>query len=573
MDTFRGRSRFPFYFHPPELPETNPIPSTLPLTFSQDFSEIPRRVGLQDLPTEIILCILDELDDEHVFAFAFLSKSLHHLSLRLYLSRKGFGSHPEGQLSLFNYNALDCLKALRVSLFQPKLRKLLYAIDCRKSEEELSDEFKLVKMVLGKLREVQEMEISFQDVPNPGLGPSPILSPSYFGSRPEDVQIRETTTLYGLSPALCLQLTGILDSLINGGKCSSISLGNCFLHAPSSEEIQAVMLHYFGGARGWAEYLMKSFHQWTRRPIASQRSGLRMFKLHSRMVFHPHLCHWTIQRLNESHLTTLSIAHHYMMDNATWAMILPHIYVPTLTAIFIDSSSISPQDLLRFLHKHSALQTLYIGRHVPGPDASLQSGRPYALRPLSSLRQLTHLISPPDWVAHFLEHKMSLPSLQNVKILLHFQSSQQFTLSTCDETLEPAVQRLVELDQVQLALTFGSPVMDWKSSAPWPQNTDVNSPLLPHTLITHLEIYTRTYNVPLLAVVKIPRWLASQSLDALQQLTLVQPADSPDSEVWTSFTPSQKEILVRNIGDSCPGVTIDFKQLDQDAEFPVLFGI
>ena len=524
-----------------------------------DSESIPNpRVGLVDLPNEILLHILEFLNDESLFPLALLSRYLHHLALPLYLSRKGFGQHPEDQLVLFNYNSRDILKALQVSLFRPPLFHLYYPIDCGKSTDELGTEIGNLRDVVGKLTTLQEVVVSFQNTIPVAPGESPEINP-IVPMNPSDL-VSPSNSNYGLPDGFNGPiLISLFDAIISSG-CKSFVIRHCGPQAPALQGIHAVALNNFGGMRGLSRtflrflQLLPDVFSYSRSPV--KHSELESFHLHSPMAFHSALCRWTIETLNSSPIASLSLSQQHYVNQHTWFLILPSIQIPTLTDLSIEFCAIDTSDLVKFLRRHTRLERLILGRNF-----RLQRRAPPF--PKAALIHLTHLTAPSKWINYLLATPGSLPSLSSTTILMWIPNKHLFKLSDLDRSLESSISRLAAMDEVRLSLSFGCASGVWIA----PITTPTFDPMEPgpedgsgeleeqpnagavsaHALITHMELCLKVHSLPFALTAKLPKWLKQfPNLRRLDLLTMSGAA------AGLSSSSSYSEAFVGAVLAECP---------------------
>lgn len=75
--------------------------------------------SLLNLPTELILTVLELVDDEDLYSLALLNNKLHHLALPIYLAnQKSSRNHYLGGLKNLRIStSLSILRGLRIALF------------------------------------------------------------------------------------------------------------------------------------------------------------------------------------------------------------------------------------------------------------------------------------------------------------------------------------------------------------------------------------------------------------------------------------------------------------------------
>ena len=145
----------------------SPFESAIKVDMVPERSTLPTKfhiVGILDLPNEIILFILEDLEDDELFSLSLLSRQLHHLALPLYLSRNGISSQPSSQLLLFDDRSDSILKALNMALFKPTLNSLLCTLLCHKHPNDLVRQILMLNRLVGKVSTLHEASISFDKV-------------------------------------------------------------------------------------------------------------------------------------------------------------------------------------------------------------------------------------------------------------------------------------------------------------------------------------------------------------------------------------------------------------------------
>ncbi|KAF8968233.1 hypothetical protein BDZ97DRAFT_1799406 [Flammula alnicola] len=477
---------------------------------------LPRNVFL-DLPNEVIIYVLDHLDEDDLYRLALVSRRIHHLSLPLYLARKGFGSRPNDQLVTFNYNAQAILRAVQIALFRPSLTRLHYSIDCQKTQKELFKEIEILRCALEKLSGLQEMILSFQNTAPP-LSPQNLLS----------VPLSDCS--YGFPGGLKSPIfVSLLESILSSG-CQSLY--------PALRYIGPSLAQEFSGIYGLSNGFLRSLRSWAgigMFNIFSSRvkNNLDSFHFHSPMALHPHLCRWMIDTLNYSAITTISISQHQSTDEHSWALVLPCVYIPTLTNFTIDFTTIHLSTFLEFLGRHHRIHKLYIGRNFLFPTPP----HTHPVFPKKILGQLTHLTAPLNRLNYFFSSHGSLPSLSHTTILM---------------LINP---RLKAMKELHLALSFGSASSDWMNPSSYADAPDAAKTGV-RAFITHMQLYIKMYSLPSHMASRLPKWLAQfPSVRHLTLLTL--------SEKGPPLSP-EREIVTRAVMESCPKIdSVKFRLIEE----------
>jgi len=488
------------------------------------------RVGILDLPNEIIIFILEDLEDDELFSLSLLSRQLHHLALPIYLSRNGISSRPSSQLLLFDDRSNSVLKALNAALFSPALNSLLCTLLCHKHLDDLFRQILMLNRLVGKVSTLHEASINFDKVSQLVSAKEEIEMSRLFG----DIE----DPAHGLTQEFGRELTVMMESILASG-CHAFTISHSGAHLPPSDETKAAILANFYGLQFIKKKVSRLF-----RPLSSMfprlysttTNTLKTFHLHSPIAIHPHLCRWTINTLNNSNLTSLSISQNRSTESSVWSLVLPCITIPSLSHLSIDLCSIKTGDLFKFLRRHPLIQNLFLGRNIllPNPSQSLKK---------NALKHLSQLTAHPKWLAHLLTPQGSFPSLSCVRILWRIQNKQHFSFIALNSLLEPVARRLGSIEGLHLTLSFGSISSDWMVPSSITSVMDgSNTP--PLTCVTHLELHIGTYSLPLAVATRLPKWLAE--FPALARLKVMTMSEAGP------FCASEKTFFVRSVLASCP---------------------
>ena len=491
-------------------------------------------VGILDLPNEIIIFILEDLEDDELFSLALLSRKLHHLALPIYLSRNGISSRPSSHLLLFDDRSNSILKALNTALFRPALNSLLCTLLCHKRPDDLFRQLLMINRLLGKVS-LHEASITFDDV-NPLIpAKEGIIMSRFFGDieDPNHVVVQD----FGR------ELTVMMELILASG-CQSFTISHSGTYSPPSNETKAAILANFHGLqfiKRKVTNLLSPFSSMFPNLYPSTTNALKTFNLHSSIAIHPHLCRWTINTLNNSKITSLSISQNRFTKSSVWSLVLPCITIPSLSHFSIDLCSIKTGDLFKFLRRHPLIQSLFLGRNILSPN-------PSQILIKSALKHVSQLTAHPKWLVHLLTPQGCFPSLSCIRILWRIQNKQHFSFVMLNSLLEPIARRLGSIKELHLVLSFGSISSDWmvpsSASSSIMDPRDGSSP--PLTCVTHLELHIGTYSLPLAVTTRLPRWLAEfPVLVGLKMMTMAQ--DGP-------FCDSEKDFFIRSVLASCPNL-------------------
>ena len=485
-------------------------------------------IGILDLPNEIIVFILEDLEDDELFSLALLSRRLHHLALPIYLSRNGISSRSSSQLLLFDDRSNSILKALNTALFKPTLNSLSCTLLCYKQPDDSFRQLLMVNRLLGKVSTLREARITFDKVNHLVSVKEETVMSRFF----EDIQ----DPPHGSTQEFGRELTDMMESILAGG-CHSFTISHSGSYFPPSEEIKAAILAHFHGRR-LIKKVTGLLRSWTCMlpRLYPTANTLKNFNLHSPIGLHPLLCRWTINTLNNSNLTSLSISQNRSTASSVWSLVLPCITIPSLSHLSIDLCSIKTSDLFKFLRRHPLIQNLFLGRNILSPSPSqtlIENG----------LKHLSQLTAHPKWLVHLLTPQGCFPSLSCIRILWRIQNKQHFSFVALNSLLEPVARRLGSIKELHLMLSFGSISADWMvpSIMDIRDGSDSTPPL---TCVSHLELHIGTYSLPLAVATRLPKWLAEfPDLVRFKMMTM--------SEVGP-FCASEKDFFVRSVLASCP---------------------
>ena len=492
-------------------------------------------VGILDLPNEIIIFILEDLEDDDLFSLALLSRQLHHLALPIYLSRNGISSRPSSQLLLFDDRSNSILKALNTALFKPSLNSLLCTLLCHKRPDDLFRQILMINRLVGKVK-LHEATITFDKVDPLDPAKEEIVMSRFFG----DIEDPD----HGLVQEFGRELTVMMELILASG-CRSFTISHSGTYSPPSNETKAAILANFHGLQFIKEKVTKlllPFSSIFPRLYPTTTNALKTFNLHSPIAIHPLLCRWTINTINNSHLTSLSISQNRSTKSSVWSLVLPCITIPSLSHLSIDLCSIKTGDLFKFLSRHPLIQNLSLGRSILSPNPS----QTLIKNALKHVRQLT---AHPKWLVHLLTPQGCFPSLSCIRILWRIQNKQHFSFVLLNGLLEPIARRLGSIKELHLVLSFGSISSDWMVPCSTASSTVVNlrdglwnSP--PLNCVTHLELHIGTYSLPLAVTTRLPRWLAEfPVLTGLRMMTMAEGGPFCDSE---------RDFFIRSVLASCP---------------------
>jgi hypothetical protein len=148
------------------------------------------------------------------------------------------------------------------------------------------------------------------------------------------------------------------------------------------------------------------------------RTDLNTLSIDSTMLYPPFL-RWTVSTLNHSKITNLTITSLF----ESVSRLLPHLapFLPALTDLHIEGSSVRPVEVLSFINKLPQLKSLTMSRSL-----SEYRGRgPYHLSESSPMLNLTNLSAPPPFILFLLDPAI----LPNLEFLTIFPQSERYPIA------------------------------------------------------------------------------------------------------------------------------------------------
>lgn len=414
------------------------------------------------------------------------------------------------------------LQALSIALFRPTLKRIHCTFNFCGPKKELVQNVRWVVRLASKLSRIDEVHFDFIHIPVVTRGLN--ISDSWYkhllagdiGNEWEQEflglfrSVLETgcTTL-----TMCLQGTGwsvasTPDQLASavGWKWSS------WLSEPLPH---SVIMDLFKSLKWYTSQGVGLFFG----PSAAtpRNVDLETFNLHSSMLLHAQFCSWTIETLNSSSISTLSLKHLCIHRDA-WNVILPRITLHALSSLSIDACTIGYTELSNFLVRHPQVKHLYLGRRLTPPPSDARLSK-------SALRQLTHLSATLEYLINLLSPANSLPSLTNVVLMVRIRRGYHFDFAGIDNVLSSISHRLRQVN-FSLELSLESSMNDWMFQEMSPERQGTRSILL-H--VTNMRINLRTYDLPRDVMMSFPRWLSC--FPGLKQTSITTPSQIPPTDV------------------------------------------
>lgn len=477
-------------------------------------------MGLLDLPNELLLQILDLLQSE-LYTLALVSKRLHHLALPIYLARNGMSPF-SGELILFDDRSQEVLQALSVALFRPALKRIHCTFNFCGPKKELVQNVREVVRLASKLSRIDEVHFDFIHIPvvTRGLNISDSWYKHFLAGVIGDEWEQEFLGLFSsvletgcTTLTMCLQGKGwsvasTPDQLASavGWKWSSW-LSELFPHSVIADSFKSLKWYTSQGVDFFSM------------PLAAtpRNVDLETFNLHSSMLLHAQFCSWTIETLNSSSISTLSLKHLCIHQEA-WNIILPRITLRALSSLSIDACTIGYTELSNFLDRHPQVTRLYLGRRLMLPPSNGRLSK-------SALRQLTHLSATLEYLINLLSPTNSLPNLKNVVLMVRIRRGYYFDFVGIDNALSSISHRLRQVN-FSLELSLESSMNDWMFHEISPERQGAKSVLL-H--VTNMCVNLRTYDLPRDVMMSFPRWLSC--FPGLKQTSITTPTQIPPTDL------------------------------------------
>ncbi|KAF9464599.1 hypothetical protein BDZ94DRAFT_478352 [Collybia nuda] len=513
---------------------------------SDESSRLRQRAVLLDLPNELLLQIFESLQNE-LYSLSLVSKRLHYLALPIYLARNGMSPF-SGELILFDERSQDVLQALSIALFRPTLKRIHCTFNFGRPQKELIRNIRGMVRLASKLSRMEEVHFDIIRIPDMGQD---LDSNLYKKLLMDDVGgdwEQEFLVLFrSVLETGCITLTVCLQ----GSGWSVVSTPNELVSAIGSRKWSSRLCGFFPCSSITCSFWCKS--QGIDLPpvpsvvVPRGHIDLKTFNLHCSMLLNAQFCSRTIEILNSSCLSTLSLKH-LCVDPAAWAIILPRIDLHALSSLSIDACTIMYEDLSDFLHRHPHITHLYLGRRLspPPPDARLSK---------SALCQLSHLSATREYLISFLAPTGSSPYVKKVDLLVRILRGDRFNFKKLDNEMSSISYRLRKVE-LSLELSLESSTGDWMSPNIYP-NYHKEDSIIPYIVKVHINL--RTYYLPRDVMATLPRWLSS--FPSLKQASISSPSQTPPTDVLLLHP------FFHSMGKLCPGIeTIEINDHTYDIE-------
>jgi hypothetical protein len=446
--------------------------------------------SLLDLATELLLIVFAHLEDEDLLRISLLSTRLHHVALELYLSRHG--SYSETSVSLVG-PPFRMLPALRMALFVQDLPlvSLTFLTDWV-----AQGMLKGLERLIRRVSCVKKIEIHC------GYGRSIMR-------QREHLEAMEAL-LVALAGKACVELT----------------------------------------MTGW---YVRYPHDWTsKRPLSKKirpvpchdlppLTSLNAFHIRHCNISSPTLRTWTINSINLSPITSLTLHSVTFSSHSPSSEILRLLALPLLSHLYIYSDRLIFSDVVIFLGRHPRVTNLSLAGGV-----AIISNSPF---PAEALPILSVLKAPPHFVNHILSSRGALPSLEAVVIDPDFPPMLHGEQSDLDQHfggIEECFVHLASREDVttlRLILPPGSWAAHWLSEGSNPGQGERRSigRSLVHITTLEVDVCGCSSFSPEMAPLFV-RWLAL--FPALRYVTF-------DSFTFRQMSSNEQSAFADSIGEAC----------------------
>ncbi|KAJ7204698.1 hypothetical protein GGX14DRAFT_569275 [Mycena pura] len=365
-----------------------------------------RTFGLLSLPNEILLVVFSHFEDPYpLYPLSTLCRRLHFLALPIYLTRACvYEALPDSTSCDITIGAehTGTLAALQTSLFLGTVQSLCCTFSDSISQFEDLARFHRVCSIL---KSVESTTLQF--------------SPASFNNHAEAMR-----TTYSFS--IVQTLNTVLEKSCATLTVSASPTDSAAISSPRVSRRHLVRAP--GGRRAQSTAIVTSSASLS--PAALRQKKLSKFKMHSEVLFSPHLRAWTIDVLNSFPLVFLSIDIPTVPARVLDA-ILSLTEIATLRHFALSNCIIKPTRMHIFLSRHPGITCLHFEKLlVPSNQESL---------PRDHLPQLASLSAEAPQVAYLLHAMESTAALRAVRLLSHMT---RLDLMFTDAALGPVASRL-----------------------------------------------------------------------------------------------------------------------------------
>jgi hypothetical protein len=516
--------------------------------------------GLLDLPTELLVLIIEDVVLADLYSLALVSRRLHYLCLPRYLEAYGIREPFDfcNRRVYVDSKSVEVVSALRVALFIKFIRHLVFTVSASEGSECVHS-FRRVGALLSEASlRLYGVTIRFTDI-----------SGELGGCEYESILFSN----YRLKVSA---MEKILDAL-TGTFCATLTVKGGMIMVPSLHKRHQYRRHLRSllqrpvGTSSITTVSTQSLTEKFPRSIARahRRADLRPFStlttLHARSpyLFVEPILSWTIATLNSASIVTLSIGRFDAFG--AWDEFLSCLALPSLATLEIHSDSLLLSELLAFLSRHPTVVELNLAHSSPRVERNKPLRMSIEHPPPSVVTSfrfplLKKLVATPDYIALLLSLR---PQIQGNPV---FRSLTTFVM-------EPYIQYVwqppLDCDSIDCALgalaslcvpmrhppevTLCFRVANMSTFSAWLSDyLDLHRLLHPprHTLnrIHHLKLLSAssddTHPGPPFADV-VPRWLAT-----FPELMTV----SFSRDLMKALSPLETSALFSLVKASCPRV-------------------
>jgi hypothetical protein len=378
-----------------------------------------RKTELHDLPTELLLRILEYLSDSDLYSISFHSPRLHHLAISVYLSHHEI--FDDGFAAISEESGLQLTSSLQVAAL-PGIILLAFSDSIFEDGLGIREKEKGVhkpEVLIKRMSRVRQIILDFDDI---------------------DVWSLQQIFSGGPIPSSLQEWSKVVWSLIRTlGKEEYISfnirIGKQYITEMRPEGYAGVLT---SAAKGPSLYKAAVGRRWKRRvssvvhPSAVEDIGSEV----KRTDLLSNIADVFVAPINSYPIEHLSLGA-FEMESSTWATLLPFIDLPNLRTFRFSSLTLPFIHISKFLARHPRLTSLTLKGELRDPNQMVISPQICFSSPISiSFPALRILEATSDYITHHLTHcRFSMldqvvvwPSLGNVggfhtvlHALCHFQ--------------------------------------------------------------------------------------------------------------------------------------------------------
>lgn len=443
------------------------------------------KVGITDLPTELLFKILEYMDDDSIFRLGLTAKLYHYLGLPIIFRRHDVKEPSEGWVVAYKIPQV-ILPAVRSALFVKRLQQIhLYLSP---DEERLFSDIRSLGGLIERLPSIDLVKLHFSLFDTWLDRRFPEASPRIsthrwrheFG-RLLDVILNHScahlavtggerfATIYDDNIPHTPRLTTAADPLGPHQVVPSFSTSSqntfglkIFLkkkqsrghgHSTTRQILQKICQPLINAVKITKKSTSHQDYDYVGHQVVYPiRTNLKTFKVHSEILLRHPFRDWTLSAIRRSSFTLTDLSFKCSaISSKTWKTILRSITLPSLaffeiTAdLVVKHATVESDDLAYFLTRHPSIGTL----HLYGVSVSS------AITPLfkAILPNLEDLTAHPSYVTWLLQPSGALPKIRGLTVTSEYYSPLTFRYSLFDDALRTVARISRGID---LTLRFAS---------------------------------------------------------------------------------------------------------------------